>query len=271
MECRPPVPETTGSRNQIVLLQDNGEFSTLAHMTTGSNDLVDCSDMVLQGVQIGSVGNVGTTTAPHLHYSSLNTPSPEDPGARSFPMYFNNIKFASPGFSPRRQLDVAMFSGTEWVVLDPPLPLPANPPSGRGLVNEIEPNDTLGSHQAIALGTTVQASLAVGDLAVRGDGIEVVYRIDLGSRESSRIDLSSPSGQNLDFYVLTEDLRVLNETHQGTSPGATERVCLELVPGPCRQTPTPRERRTPLTISASRATPMTSSSRSSCTSSCGIF
>jgi len=164
-----------------------------------------------------------------------------------------------------------MFSGTEWVVLDPPLPLPANPPSGPGLVNEIEPNDTLGSHQAIALGTTVQASLAVGDLAVRGDGIEVVYRIDLGSRESSRIDLSSPSGQNLDFYVLTEDLRVLNETHQGTSPGATERVCLELVPGPCRQTPTPRERRTPLTISASRATPMTSSSRSSCTSSCGIF
>ena len=183
-----------GSGNPIVLLHDNGEFSTLAHMTTGPNDLVDCSDMVLQGVQIGTVGNVGTTTAPHLHYSPLNTPSPEDPGARSFPMYFNNIKFASPGFSPRRQLDVAMFSGTEWVVLDPPLPLPANSPSGPGLVNEIEPNDTLGSHQANALGTTVQASLAVGDLAVRGDGIEVVYRIDLGSPESLRIDLSSPSG-----------------------------------------------------------------------------
>ena len=76
-----------GSGNPIVLLQDNGEFSTLAHMTTGPNDLVDCSDMVLQGVQIGTVGNVGTTSAPHLHYSSLNTPSPEDPGARSFPMY----------------------------------------------------------------------------------------------------------------------------------------------------------------------------------------
>jgi len=223
-----------GSGNQIVLLHDNGEFSTLAHMTTGSNDLVDCSDMVLQGAQVGAVGNVGTTTAPHLHYSSLNTSSPEDPGARSFPMYFNNIKFASPGFSPRRQLDVAMFSGTEWVVLDPPLPLPANSPSGPGVVNEIEPNDTLGSHQAIALGTTVQASLEnadAGDLAVRGDGIEDVYRIDLGSPESLRIDLSSLSTQNLDFYVLNEDLRVLNETHQGTSPGATERVCLELVPG----------------------------------------
>jgi hypothetical protein len=44
--------------------------------------------------------------------------------------------------------------------------------------------------------------------------------------------LSSPSAtQNLDLYVLTQDLRVLNETRQGVAQSGPERVCLELDAG----------------------------------------
>ncbi len=161
----------------------------MAHMMTGSNDGLSCGDTVQRGDVIGLVGNAGTSSAPHLHYSSLNTPSPEDLGARSFPMYFNNIKFASPGFSPRRQLDVAMFSGTQWEALSPPMPLASNPPLPAGPVAEVEPNDVLANHNALTLPTSVSATAEnadVGDLAVRGDGIEDVYRIDLAGPDSGR-------------------------------------------------------------------------------------
>ena len=47
-------------------------------------------------------------------------------------------------------------------------------------------------------------------------------------RGSSR---SSPSSQNLDLYILTEELGVRNPSRQGTSPGAVESVCLELGAG----------------------------------------
>ena len=99
----------------------------------------------------------------------------------------------------------------------------------------MEPNDTLANHVALTVPTTVTATLEgveVGDLAVRGDGIEDVYRVELASSDALRFDLDgSPSNQNLDIYVLTEELGVLNPTGQGTSPGAVERVCLELDAG----------------------------------------
>ncbi len=223
-----------GSGNQIVLIHGNGEFTTMAHMTTGSNSFLSCDDSVLQGWQIGNVGNVGTSGAPHLHYSSLNTPSPEDGGALSFPMYFNNVQFPTAGYEPKRQLDVAMLSGTQWTVLAPPSPLPAN--AALGGPNEVEPNDSLAAHNAVALPATVVGTAEAGDvgeMAVRGDGIEDVYRVDLSGADSVRFELvPNGPGQNLDLYVVTEDLRVLNETHQGTARTGPERVCLELPAGP---------------------------------------
>jgi len=226
--------EFPGSGNQIVLVHGNGEFTTMAHMTTGSNSFLSCDDALFQGSQIGNVGNVGTSGAPHLHYSSLNTPSPEDPGAQSFPMYFNNIQFPTAGYGTKRQLDVAMLSGTQWSVLSPPAPLPANP-VGPG-PNEVEPNDTLATHNTLALPASVAGTAEmgdVGDMAVRGDGIEDVYRVDLSASNSLRFDLVPVSAApNLDLYVVTPDLRVLNETHQGTARTGPERVCLELPAGP---------------------------------------
>lgn len=226
--------EFPGSGNQIVLVHGNGEFTTMAHMTTGSNSLWSCDDSILQGWQLGNVGNVGTSGAPHLHYSSLNTPSPEDGGARSFPMYFNNIQFPTAGYGPKRQLDVAMLSGTQWTVLAPPAPLPANPTLPGG--SEAEPNDGLAAHNTVALPASVAGTAEVadvGEMAVRGDGIEDVYRLDLAAPDAVRFELTTASAtQNLDLYVTTPDLRVLNETHQGTARSGPERVCLELPAGP---------------------------------------
>jgi hypothetical protein len=72
----------------------------------------------------------------------------------------------------------------------------------------------------------------VGDLAVRGDAIEDVYRFDLNAFDQLRIDLAeSGTGENLDIYALTEDLRVINPTHEGTSPTGIERMCLDLDAG----------------------------------------
>jgi hypothetical protein len=128
-----------------------------------------------------------------------------------------------------------MPSGTQWTVLAAPIPLAQNPPSLAGNVAEVEPNDTLAQHQSLTLPTTVTGMAEagdVGDMAVRGDGIEDVYRTDLAAADSLAFDLSTPSAtQNLDLYVLTEDLRVLNETHQGVAQSGPERVCLELDAG----------------------------------------
>ena len=246
--------EYDGSGNQIVLIHGNSEFTTMAHMTTGSNDFLSCNDAVLQGSQIGNVGNVGTSGAPHLHYSSLNTPSPEDSGAQSFPMYLNNIQYATAGYGPKRQLDVAMFSGTQWTVLPPPTPLPRNATVPNAI--EAEPNDTLASHNAVDLPVTLAGTAEAadsGDMAVRGDGVEDVFRIDLATRRfGCGFDLSTacprpeprpvrphagPAGAERDAAGKAARTR----TRGGVCPGARRR-------GPT----TPREQRRP-TKSARRA------------------
>jgi hypothetical protein len=62
-----------------------------------------------------------------------------------------------------------------------------------------------------------------------GSGLDVFERDDLGSPDALRFDLVPQSGgQNLDLYVLTEDLRVLDPTHQAIHQSGAERVCLEL-------------------------------------------
>jgi hypothetical protein len=148
----------------------------------------------------------------------------------------NAVFAAGPDPTPRRQLDVGFLSGTEFTVTSAPTPLPQNAPLGPGAVAESEPNDTLSGHDALTYPATVAAALEtanVGDLAVRGDGIEDVYRIDVAGTDELRIDLGWQDGaKNLDLYLLTEDLRVLNETGQGTQRSGTEEaVCPELEPG----------------------------------------
>jgi hypothetical protein len=228
-----------GSGNSMVISHDNGEHTGYAHMMTGSNDFLACGVMVQRGDQIGVVGNSGNSTAPHIHFGTLDTAGPEDFGNHGFPTYWNNVEFASrPGDTPRRQLDTGMptqSSMITWTVLPPPVPLPANGSLGPGSVSEVEPNDVLGDHNTIEVPAIVGATLEdanVGELAVRGDAIEDIFRVDLAGPDSLRFDLvAADPGANLDVYLLNEDLRVLNETHEGTSQGGIERACFELEAG----------------------------------------
>ncbi len=225
---------TTG--NSIFIEHDNGEISMMAHTITGSTDFLSCGSTVTQGQQIGLTGNSGNSSAPHLHYATQRLNEFWDSDNHSFPSYYTNVAFASgPDPTVRRQLDVSLHSFFAFDIWAPQPLLARNADLGSGDVNESEPNDTLADHDALTLPVTVSATLEnadVGDLAVRGDGIEDVYRIDLSTSDELRIELDGlGSGQNLDVYALTEDLRVLNETRQGTSPGSSETMCLDLDAG----------------------------------------
>lgn len=222
--------------NSVFVMHDTGEVSMAAHIIPGTNDHLSCGDPVSQGDTLGLVGNSGNSTAPHLHYSNNVDPEFWAGNNYSVPAYHTNLAFAfGPDPTVRRQLDVSQHSFTEFFVWDPVVPLAQNLPLPAGAVVEVEPNDTLGNHNALTLDTTVTATIEnqdVGDIAVRGDGIEDIFRFDLGGPDEIRIELSGADpAENLDVYALTEDLRVLNETGQGTSPGSFEEVCLNLDAG----------------------------------------
>jgi hypothetical protein len=222
--------------NSVFIQHANGEVSMAAHMIPGSNDHLSCGDTVSQGDMLGMVGNSGNSTGPHLHYSTDVLPAFWSSSNYSLPSYYTNVAFASgPDPTVRRQLDVSLHSYMAFDIWAPVVPLPGNPPLASGPVNESEPNDTLAEHNALTLPTVVTGVLEnvdAGDLAVRGDGIEDVFRIDLPTADEIRIELNgADAGENLDVYALTEDLRVLNETGQGTGPGASEALCLNLDPG----------------------------------------
>jgi hypothetical protein len=53
--------------NSVVIDHENGEFSFLMHLQCGSVQ-VDIGDRVSQGQVLGTLGNAGNSTGPHLHY-----------------------------------------------------------------------------------------------------------------------------------------------------------------------------------------------------------
>jgi hypothetical protein len=228
-----------GSGNSLVVQHDSEEHTGYAHMKTGSNDLLACFGSLNRGDQIGVVGNSGSSSAPHIHFGSLDREGPEDNNNYGFPTYWNNVQFASrQGDTPRRQLDTGMPTLPDritWTILAPPVPLPANPSMGSGSLIEAEPNDLLADHDTIEVPAIVSATLEdadVGEMAVRGDAIEDIFRVELSGPDSLRFDLVAANpGANLDLYLLNEDLLVLNETQEGTSPSGIERACFELDAG----------------------------------------
>lgn len=235
-DCDDPAEiPTTG--NSVFIEYGNGEIVHYAHTIPGTNNHLDCGDPVSQGDVVGNVGNSGNSSGPHLHHGNLVLAEFWDGDNYSLPSYYTNVVFAAgPDPTPRRQLDVGLLSGTDFTLTSAPQPLAANAPVGPGAVAESEPNDTLSGHDALTYPATVSATVEsanVGDLAVRGDGIEDVYRIDVASSDELRIELGWQDGaKNLDVYLLTEDLRVLNGTGEGTQRAGTEEaVCPALEPG----------------------------------------
>jgi len=242
VDCDDPMTKLPTTGNSVFIQFDTGEITHYAHTIPGTNNHLDCGESVLQGEVVGNAGNSGNSSGPHLHYGNLKLAEFWDGNNYSLPSYYNNVQFAA-GVDPtlRRQLDVGIRndtdeSDTEFTILAAPTPLVQNAAVGPGAVAESEPNDTLGGHDSLSYPVTVAATLEtanVGDLAVRGDGIEDVYRIDLGGSDAMRIEMTwTDGGRNLDVYALTEDLRVINDTGQGTRrAGTVEELCAELDAG----------------------------------------
>ncbi|MGE0482281.1 MAG: HYR domain-containing protein, partial [Phycisphaerae bacterium] len=234
--CSTPADGIPGGGNMMCLQHGNGEWSFYAHAITGSNDFLLCDAAIPRGGPLGQAGSSGSSGGPHLHFQSVDMPSPDDPGAQSLPIYFTNVIFPSPGqFLSRRQLEVGIFPNSYFLTTPAPVEPPSNAPTGPGMINEVEPNDFWSSHQTLVLPALVQGTAELqlfGEFAVRGDGIEDVFRVNVATHTSLTVELFDfPAGQNLDVYVLTADLRVMNPTGQGTSRGLSERVCVECEPG----------------------------------------
>jgi murein DD-endopeptidase MepM/ murein hydrolase activator NlpD len=61
--------------NHVVQDLGDGNYALYAHIKTGSIK-VKPGDRLSAGQVIGSVGNTGNTTAPHLHFHVMSTPDP---------------------------------------------------------------------------------------------------------------------------------------------------------------------------------------------------
>jgi hypothetical protein len=68
-----PLDQYAG--NHVVQDLGDGNFALYAHMKTGTVD-VKPGDRVTSGQVLGSVGNTGNSTAPHLHFHVMSTPDP---------------------------------------------------------------------------------------------------------------------------------------------------------------------------------------------------
>ena len=91
--------------NNIVIDHGNNEYSLIGHLKRGSL-VVKEGDVVEQGDVIGSVGNSGNSTEPHLHYHLQNTSRWLDGEGlpAQFQRYFSNGIFVERGEPIRGQI-----------------------------------------------------------------------------------------------------------------------------------------------------------------------
>lgn len=71
--------------NYVIVDHENGEFSFLAHLRTGTVE-VSKGERVAAGAKLGECGNSGHSTEPHLHYHLQNTPTLHE--GEGLPLFF---------------------------------------------------------------------------------------------------------------------------------------------------------------------------------------
>ena len=86
MTLHDPIEALLG--NYLVIDHGNGEFSAISHLNIGSIS-VRVGDRVVQGQQIGKVGNTGSSNGPHLHFELLDGPRPFV--SNGLPYQFSNL------------------------------------------------------------------------------------------------------------------------------------------------------------------------------------
>lgn len=91
---RAEYPDGGDPGNYVVIDHGGGEFSMIAHMQKGSLR-VKPGDRVVQGQVLGSLGNSGDSSGPHLHYQLQNGPDWER--ADALPARFTNVSATDRG------------------------------------------------------------------------------------------------------------------------------------------------------------------------------
>src|SRR4030067_81397 len=79
------VPPFSALGGNYVILKCDDVYPLYAHLKNGSV-CVRPGDIVRSGVQLGLVGNSGSSLQPHLHFQVMNTPEP-------FPLFKNLVPF----------------------------------------------------------------------------------------------------------------------------------------------------------------------------------
>lgn len=100
-----PLDQYAG--NHIVQDLGNGNYALYAHIKTGAVK-VKPGDRVSAGQVIGSVGNSGNSSAPHLHFHVMSTPDPLR--SDGLPFVFTKFRLDSRVAAPQNDLD-SIFDG----------------------------------------------------------------------------------------------------------------------------------------------------------------
>ncbi len=100
----PDINNSNLGGNYIIIDHLNGEYSFLAHFKKGGIGVV-VGDTVVQGQEVGKLGNSGNSTGTHLHYHLQNTPDYLDGIGlpAQFKNYYEDDIFMESGEPERNQ------------------------------------------------------------------------------------------------------------------------------------------------------------------------
>jgi hypothetical protein len=104
--------------NHVVLELAPGKYALFAHMIKGSIKVKE-GEMVKRGQLLGNVGNSGNTSAPHLHFHVMNSPSTFGSEGLSYLMDRFELKGRVPN---TESFDEAEMKGTPLPILPSPQP-----------------------------------------------------------------------------------------------------------------------------------------------------
>ena len=103
-ESFPDGTDVPGEENTVLIRHSDGTLSNFGHLTL-DGALVEVGQLVQQGDRIGFSGDSGASSAPHLHFETLECIGPPlvfepvvsfNPTCRSLPTTFRNTR-AHPG------------------------------------------------------------------------------------------------------------------------------------------------------------------------------
>jgi uncharacterized delta-60 repeat protein len=221
-----------GGGNNVGVDHGNGEISRYFHMVKGS--IVVTNGQTLEaGDPIGTLGNSGQSTGPHLHFHLQDSLADTADGV---PVYFSNVRFPSTSGGPVvLQLRSAIPRDTSFEVDDTPDPtITPGIQYGPGAINEVaSDHDSLVAPMRLELPVSVDASLTAGggnSVADVGDVIEDVYRFTVAQGGMLSVQLYFDAGTDLDVVLYDQHLQAI-QPDDAKSLARPELLCAGLKAG----------------------------------------